>query len=349
LAPTKPSGLQVNYCHSDKGGYSYGLTLPSDPPLFSPEWWDLFTWWAGECNRRGIAVSLSDYTLGMVGQGYWMDEILREDPSMTGRILEHTVETITGNTEFTSTVPENTISIVAYGVENDSIIPDTGVDLQKNLSGRILRWTAPAGSWRVVTVYFKINPNSMDPMNLKTGPMIIEKFFQRFENALPGQSGKGLNFFFSDELWFGVGGNLWSDRVAEEFRKRKGYNLVPRLAAIFLDIGPMTPKIRLDYYDVLVQLQEEAYFRPVYEWHESRKMIYGCDHGGRGLAVTEFGDYFRTMRWMSGPGCDQPFLRDEVIKNKVATSSKVRVGIEQVGIQAYGACRCVKLNQVGSI
>lgn len=30
------SALQVNYAHSDKGGLSYGLTLPSKPPLMSP-------------------------------------------------------------------------------------------------------------------------------------------------------------------------------------------------------------------------------------------------------------------------------------------------------------------------
>ena len=36
--------------------------------------------------------------------------------------------------------------------------------------------------------------------------------------------------------------------------------------------------------------------------------------------VTEFGDYFRTQRWMSGPGCDQPGLSRDIIKNKVASS-----------------------------
>ena len=29
------TGLQINYCHTDKGGYSYGLPYQSDPPLFS--------------------------------------------------------------------------------------------------------------------------------------------------------------------------------------------------------------------------------------------------------------------------------------------------------------------------
>ncbi|MEN9975518.1 MAG: hypothetical protein RLZZ282_1524, partial [Verrucomicrobiota bacterium] len=145
-------------------------------------------------------------------------------------------------------------------------------------------------------------------------------FFGSFEDHNPGESGKGLNFFFSDELSFGVSGNLWTPRFAQEFKKRKGYDLVPELAALFQDIGARTPKVRLDYHDVMVSLTEEGFFKPCFDWHQQRGMIFGCDHGGRGRDVTEFGDYFRTQRWNQGPGCDQPQLAHDVIKNKVASS-----------------------------
>lgn len=49
-------------------------------------------------------------------------------------------------------------------------------------------------------------------------------------------------------------------------------------------------------------------------------MTYGCDHGGRGMDVVEFGDYFRTQRWNQGPGADQPGLGKNIIKAKVASS-----------------------------
>ena len=61
-------GLQINYCHSDKGGRQYGLTMDSQPPPFSDAWWELVGWLIAECRRYGIAVSLSDYTLGAPGQ-----------------------------------------------------------------------------------------------------------------------------------------------------------------------------------------------------------------------------------------------------------------------------------------
>ena len=49
-------------------------------------------------------------------------------------------------------------------------------------------------------------------------------------------------------------------------------------------------------------------------------MTFGCDHGGRGQDVTEFGDYFRTMKWNQGPGNDQPHLASNIIKSKVSSS-----------------------------
>ena len=92
------------------------------------------------------------------------------------------------------------------------------------------------------------------------------------------------------------------------------------MPALFLDIGPRTPKVRLDYKDVMVALEEESYFEPLFQWHYQRGMLYGCDHGGRGGDVTEFGDYFRTQRWMLGPGNDQPNLGTTITRTKVQSS-----------------------------
>jgi len=256
------SGYQINYAHSDKGGRSYGLTYPSEPPLFSEAWWKLTGWFMQEAKKQGAAISLSDYTLGF-GQGWCVDELLREHPEVTGMVLK--------------------------------MGRDGKVGVEKV-------------------------PWSLNPMHPMAGKWYAEKFFGQFERRFPGEGGKGLNFFFSDELGFGVRGRLWSAQFAEEFKKRKGYDITPELPALFRDIGPRTPKVRLDYNDVLVALSEEGFFKPVFDWHQQRGMIMGCDHGGRGRNVIEFGDYFRTQRWNQGPGADQPGLGKNLIKAKVAAS-----------------------------
>ncbi len=294
------SGYQINYAHGYKdGGRSFGLTMPSEPPLFSEDWWKLVGWFMRQAKRQNAAVSLSDYTLG-IGQGWMMDAILREHPEMHGSALQM-VSGKQGKSLFMGEVP--------------------GAD----------------GKPRTVSVVVTGVPTSIDPMHPQSGSLYVKKFFGQFEDHFGEVGGKGMNFFFSDELVFGVRGHLWNERFATEFKARKGYDIVPELPALFTDIGPRTPKVRLDYSDVQVALTEEGFFKPVFDWHQQRGMTMGCDHGGRGRGVVLFGDYFRTQRWNQGPGADQPGLGKDLIKAKVAASIAHLYQRPRVWLEGYYA------------
>ena len=271
------SGYQINYAHGYRdGGLASGLTLPSEPGLFSEAWWELFGWFLGETSRRGISLSLSDYTLG-IGQGWAVDHLIAGHPELRGATLA-----------------------LVEGRRDDALA--------------VVEGTPPR------SVVAEPVPLSIDPMHPESGRLYAEAFFGQFERRFPGRCPDGLNWFFSDELAFGVSGRLWNDAFRDEFRRRKGYDLLPELPALFLDTGPRAPKVRLDYQDVLVELSEEGFFKPVFEWHGRRGMTLGCDHGGRGHDVMEFGDYFRTQRWNQGPGADQMRGETDVVKAKVAAS-----------------------------
>lgn len=70
--------------------------------------------------------------------------------------------------------------------------------------------------------------------------------------------------------------------MQSEFKKVKGYDIGNCADLLFVDYPDLSAKIKLDYNDVFVSLSEKNFFKPVYDWHESRGMIYGCDHGSRG-------------------------------------------------------------------
>jgi hypothetical protein len=313
-------GLQINYPHGDIGGRSFGLTTPSDPPLFSDEWWELVTWFAAEAKARGMAISLSDYTLSGPGQGQWTDEILAENPDLNASILECEAFRVSGGERIEAEVPPGAISIAAWKMPFAKDKQADFVDLRERVNDRVLRWVTPAGSWQVAIICANKVDYSIDPLDPRTGALVVDKFFQRFENRLPGESGKALNFFFSDELEFGASGLLWHARLPDAFRRRHGYDIVPELFSLFVDTGPRATKVRLDFNDVMVSLEEEAFFEPVTTWHQERGMLYGGDHGGRGYNPTEFGDYFRTQRWMNAPGNDQSHLGTDVVRTKVHSS-----------------------------
>lgn len=315
------TGLQINYAHSDEGGDLWGLTYESDPPLFSEAWWELFAWFAAEAGKLGIAVSLSDYTLCAPGQGWYTDEIRAKRPDIAGSNLEHLNWMAEGLSVWIERqLPAGVISATALLEDENGGPPKRTLNLMPFINEEKLRWEKPEGNWHLSIVYAELKPRSIDPMHPDSGSMVIQHFFARFEERLAGISGAKLGFFFSDELDFGIRGRLWNDSFREAFILRKGYDIAEELSALFIEIGPRTAKIRLDYGDVMVALSEEHYFIPVFEWHQERGMIYGCDHGGRGKDITEFGDYFRTQRWNQGPGCDQPDFESDLIKNKVASS-----------------------------
>ena len=312
------SSLQINYSHLDEGGISFGLSNPSKPSLFTDAWWDLFKWFAVEVQKRGMTVSLSDYTLG-IGQGFAMDEALKEYPDMNGAVLKNSDAVFQGKCDWK--LPVGFLNVTAYKMNPDSSLRfDSRMGLLSFVKEGRLIHDFGEDTWKVICVYENPVKPSYDPMNPNSGKAYNHFFFNKFEKALPPETHKVLNFFFSDELNFHLKGNLWNKNFPDEFKKRKKYDVVPYLDALFNNIGPITPKIRIDYNDVLVSLSEENFFKPVFEWHQSRGLIFGCDHGGRGKDVAEFGDYFRTQRWNQGPGSDQPDLSKDIIKAKVAAS-----------------------------
>lgn len=314
------SSLQINYCHRDTGGIIYGLTYPSQPALFSEEWWSLFGWFMDEAGKRGMTVSLSDYTLGP-GQGSYVDRMLEKNPSLNGYELHFDTLRVAEGDLVRRRYDTLPLSLNAYrltesGAVDSSLKP---YRLLETALGRDINWKAPCNV--IVTEVKAVRKiPSVNPMHPLSGRSYVNNFFQMFEDRFPGAAGKGLNFFFSDELNFALEGNIWSDNFRDEFRRRKAYDIVPFIDALFMELGDQTPKIRMDYNDVRVSLSEEYFFKPIYEWHHKHGLIYGCDHGGRGKDVSEFGDYFRTQRWNQAPGCDQPFLERDIVKNKVASS-----------------------------
>ncbi len=69
---------------------------------------------------------------------------------------------------------------------------------------------------------------------------------------------------FSDSLE--VYGSDWTEDLAAEFRKRRGYDLIPLLPALIADIGPKTSGVRHDWGQTLTELADERYLTPIREW-----------------------------------------------------------------------------------
>jgi len=98
----------------------------------------------------------------------------------------------------------------------------------------------------------------------------------------------------------------WVEDLPNEFRRRKGYDLMPHLESLFQDVGDYR-RIRCDFYDVIAHLVAERYFGQIQDWC----LRHGIASSGHLLAEEKllwhamyYGDLLACLRRMDIPGID---------------------------------------------
>ncbi|MFO7615891.1 MAG: glycosyl hydrolase [Bacteroidales bacterium] len=326
------TGMQVNYAHKDTPGWP---TYPAEPEIFTDEWWNMWKFVAEECGKRGMGIGLSGYTLDWPRGDNLFNRIIYSDPVINGReIRVDTVVRADPTHPARLAVSGDRIAIWAYLAVNGIPQPG-GRDLGPFVTDGHLEWKPRQGEWQIWVFSAPRIPGTLNPIHPLAGKAVVDKFFQPFEDHAANQTSEGLNYFFQDELQFGVGDIIWADDLRDEFARRKGYDLLEVMPALFTDIGTKTPKARLDFLDVKVALSEERYFIPVFNWHNDRGLIYGADPEGRGLNPGQYGDNFRVQRWYTAPGHDTPGGQADLIKGKVSSSIAALYNRPRVWLEGY--------------
>ena len=326
------SGVQVNYSHTDAPGWP---SDPKEPPIFSDAWWKVYGRISEECSKLGMGIGLSTYTIDWPnGATNLFYERFYSNPEWNA------VELVAGKRTRVKSGVGCQVSGVscfaarAYEVQG-GMLQRGGVDLTGLVRDGSLSWTPPKGEWEIWTFGARRQAGSLNPLMEGAGEIVIDGFFQEFERHNPGEGSAGLNYFFNDELKVGLGKFAWNSDFADEFRRMKGYDLIEVLPAMWTDMGDVTPKVRIDYADVRMELMEERYFKPIFNWHASRGIVFGCDNHGRGLQPNAYGDYVRASRWYTAPGHDTPGGHADVIKGKVSSSIANLYQLPRVWLEGY--------------
>ena len=318
LSEATTDGFSVSYIHThpeiDKeinanGFGSFGRADAGAPEVFSKEWWKIWNWFSGKCAEKGLGLGLDDYVIGWADNGYYVDE-LRADKQFSnyqGR-LQIKAYTIAPYAVLEAEMPEHLISVTAYPSQKK---------LEQHITKNKLTWKSDCKETQKVYVVYSEASYELHP---EYGKRLVNAYFSRFEQQMDENGRKGMNYFFQDELHYNLNIHSWCEDMPEEFKQRKGYDIRPYLPALFENIGTITPKIRLDYAEVVTQLSEERYFKPVFDWHNERGLIYGCDNNGRGLEPLQYLDYFRATSWYTAPGNDAPARGSSFRQTKVSSS-----------------------------
>jgi len=137
--------------------------------------------------------------------------------------------------------------------------------------------TVPEGRW-IAMVFYIIRTIHPSPLQHGNGGIIDylakeptrefiqlthEEYYKRFSHHF----GKTVKSVFYDESGpYASGPFSWTACFAEEFLKRKGYDLIPLLPCLFFDCGDLTEKCRCDYWDLVSDLFVENHIAPMADW-----------------------------------------------------------------------------------
>lgn len=175
-------------------------------------------------------------------------------------------------------------------------------------------WSCPEGTWLLVAYLPDTRPGTeampaVNYMNRATVRDFIDITYEEYARRVGRHFGTTIPGVFFDEIHNSGVEIVWVEGFAEAFRKRKGYDLIPFLPGLSRDVGPSTPKLRCDYYDVYAQLYEDAWFVQISEWCAA----HGLEWTGHTVEDLEAyrtqGSYFRTIRHLQIPGTDNEDFR----------------------------------------
>ncbi|WP_431901105.1 hypothetical protein [Nonomuraea sp. bgisy101] len=166
----------------------------------------------------------------------------------------------------------------------------SGADLQARL---VQEHPEFAGQW--LAADGTVTTRGFDYLSRTACEVLLDRVHGEFERRLGHWFGRVIVGSFQDEL---PSMPTWSGAFAAEFRARRGQ------------------EFRLEdpdwhaYHRTRAELAEEAFFRPLAEWHAKHGLLNGCDQQDPARAghpvegVELYADYTRTHRWFSAPGSD---------------------------------------------
>jgi hypothetical protein len=187
--------------------------------------------------------------------------------------------------------------------------------------------------------------DNMNPESVKTFIEIcyqpyVKRFAKEFGRTIPGIFTDEPNVHVSNPGQLPPGGWLpWTRRVPEEFRRRRGYDLMRRLPELF-SAHPDFFRTRHDFWRTVTELFAEAYCKQLGEWCERHNL----ELTGHMLCEQEFeqeipvgGAAMPSLEYMQRPGID--ILTEqthETLTCKQASSVAHQLGRRRTLSETYG-------------
>ncbi|HHW86712.1 MAG TPA: hypothetical protein GX400_10955 [Chloroflexi bacterium] len=273
---------------------------PDDPPFLSEAWWELFLGMCEDARELGVSIWFYDQ-IGFSGANF-QGQVVRENSRFAGQWLDSVV--YEGNEPAELICPaEGTPLAAAVTRLDDDGEPVGALQPLAIDNGRV---TVAGGQRQRVRLVYAVR-RGFDYFSVEGCARLLDMVHGEFERRAAHLFGDVIVGSFQDEL---PSLASWGEGFADAFRAQKGYDLIPRLVELWDGRGDEADRLRCDFHQVRATLAEEAFFKPLFNWHERHHLLCGFDQQGPARAghpiatVGYYADYLRTHRWFTAPGSD---------------------------------------------
>ncbi|MCR5683343.1 MAG: hypothetical protein K6G29_12930 [Clostridiales bacterium] len=207
------------------------------------------------------------------------------------------------------------------------------IRLTDGVCGDFLRFTIPAGCWRVFFLYKTrrgtSHPDYIDMLSEESVRVLIDTVYESHYAHYAKYFGTTIAGFFSDEpslgnTWFGshavdrgmydrrVGmpglALPWNDRIPAMMRQTLGFDPLPYLPALWFGMGEATGAVRHAYMDAVTKLYRDCFTRQLGDWCEAHGVMYIGhiieDMNAHARTGCSAGHYFRSLDGQHMSGID---------------------------------------------
>ena len=280
------------------------------PEYLGEEYFAVYGAVLAKARELGMTMSLYDeygFPSGPAGAPNSSDISLfeRQFPELTIKRLDKHEETVTGPMQYDSDLPSGQIlSIVAMNTATKE-----RVELTKRTPQRRLRWSVPAGTWKImVFACVKDGYPSCDYLD----PLAVEKFVeithQAYYDRFSEHFGTTIDSTFHDEpTLYRAEGRTWTPAFNQKFEARHGFDPRPYYPALWYDIGPETQAARNYLFGFRAELYALGFPKVIQQWCD-RHSIEATGHQDQEEVINPVsvsGDLMKCFKYQAVPGVDK--------------------------------------------
>jgi hypothetical protein len=154
-----------------------------------------------------------------------------------------------------------------------------------------LNWVAPKGkAWTLCAIFMGLHGKMVERAAPGGEGFVIDHFSQdalkvyldKFDQAFKGSDAGSIRAFFNDsyEVDDARGQSNFTPTFFEEFKKRRGYNLLDQLPALFSKENKNNARVLCDYRETISDLLLDNFTKPWHTWANGRgALIRNQSHG----------------------------------------------------------------------